>query len=268
MDSTVDIIVLGSTGFTGRLIVRYLLQHDEYNGFTLGVHGRDKVKVQSMLDGLGINIRAPPIIFIADITDQSQVDDVVSKAKVVINTCGPYWTMGDRVIAACIRNKRHYLDLAGDICWIRKLIQEQSEAAKAAGIYIVHCCAFNTLPSELGPYLANKTVKAFSSNAQLGESVSIFKMKGGISYGTLNSVMSAMETVPRDILKAAARDFCISPVVGKPYPRPKLWYKTRDPETSQNRIGMVLPMSVVNKFLVQRDWGLFEQGLSSSRTLL
>ncbi|KAH8833919.1 Saccharopine dehydrogenase-domain-containing protein [Flagelloscypha sp. PMI_526] len=259
MTSTVDILVLGSTGLTGRLIVRYLLQHPEYNGFALGVHGRDKVKVQNMLDGLGIDIPVPPAIFIVDITDQGQLDDAVSKTKVVINACGPYWTLGDPVIAACIKHKRHYLDLAGDIFWIRRLIQEKKEAAKAAEIYIVHCCAFDSLPSELGPYLANKTLKAFSSDAQLGESVSVFRMMGGISSGTLNSMMAAVENVPKDIIKEATQDFSISPVKGKPYPRPQLWYKTRDPETSQNKIGMFFPMSQVNKYLVQRDWGLFEQ---------
>ena len=41
---------------------------------------------------------AQPEVFLVDATKQEEVDNAVVKAKVVINTCGPYWQFGRPVV--------------------------------------------------------------------------------------------------------------------------------------------------------------------------
>ncbi|KAH8827381.1 Saccharopine dehydrogenase-domain-containing protein [Flagelloscypha sp. PMI_526] len=255
----VDILVLGSTGLTGRLITRYLLQHPESQTFRLGISGRDLGKVEKMLGGLGIDIPTRPEVFLVDVTKQGDVDNAVAKAKVVINTCGPYWDFGRPVVAACVKHKRHYLDLAGDVAWVRQMISQFHEQAKADGTYVVHCCGFDSIPSELGPFLALKTLKTFSSDAQLGESVTSIRLQGGMTSGVLNALMDPVENTTKEEYQEATADFSLSPIKGNMYRKPQVWYTLQDPETKRNRIGNFWPMKVVNKYMVQRDWGLFEQ---------
>ena len=37
-------------------------------------------------------------LFCVDVTKQSEVDEVVKSAKVVLNTAGPFWTRGTPVV--------------------------------------------------------------------------------------------------------------------------------------------------------------------------
>ena len=76
---------------------------------------------------------------------------------------------------------------------------------------IIPACGFDSLPSELGPYLASKTLRAaFGAKAGLGQSVSACKVKSSVSGGTIASVLSMMDT-PKDEVDAAFSDWALSP---------------------------------------------------------
>ncbi|KAH8825814.1 hypothetical protein DL96DRAFT_1735016 [Flagelloscypha sp. PMI_526] len=260
MDESVGILVFGATGLVGSLIVKYLYKHPEASSFRLGISGRNRDKLHVLMNEIATgSLNARPTMFIADITNSDEIDEVISKSKVVINPCGSYWTLGDPIVAACVKHRCHYLDLSGDIPWVRKLINEYDAQCQAEHIHFVHCCAIDALGSELGPYLAHATLKAVSPNAHLTNSISIIRGKGGMSSGTLNSIFSSIETIPATLLRECRKDYVLSPAVGLPYPRLKAWYTTFDPETKRNRIGMIFPNTLSNKHFVQRDWGLFEQ---------
>ena len=93
-----DVVVLGATGYTGRLITRYLASHPQFlaGHFSFSLAGRSQPKLQTLVQELSL----PPKINIIqlDVTDYNAVDSVVKTATVIINTVGPYWTWGTPVV--------------------------------------------------------------------------------------------------------------------------------------------------------------------------
>jgi len=92
----IDIVVLGATGFTGRLITKYLEHHPERPSFTLGAAARSKTKLQELKRtlALGDNVQLLQV----DVTQTAQVEEVVKSATIIINAIGPYWLWGEAVV--------------------------------------------------------------------------------------------------------------------------------------------------------------------------
>ena len=92
-----DILILGATGFTGKLIARYLANHPQRASspapFTLTLGGRSKDKLDQVAKSLGLDSTV-----VVDLSDYSAVESAVVRAKVVINAVGPYWKFGENVV--------------------------------------------------------------------------------------------------------------------------------------------------------------------------
>jgi short subunit dehydrogenase-like uncharacterized protein len=86
------------TGFTGRLVTRYLwAHHDHGSKFTFAVGARSKLKLDILVSELSIDDTVEVIL--VDVTKPEQVDAAVKKVKVVINTVGPFMRWGTPVVA-------------------------------------------------------------------------------------------------------------------------------------------------------------------------
>ena len=83
-----DIVVWGATGFTGRLVVEYLITH--HSSIRLAIAGRNEAKCKAVLSELGADL---PII-IADAFDEPSLRQMVSQTEVVCTTVGPIPNMG------------------------------------------------------------------------------------------------------------------------------------------------------------------------------
>ena len=94
-----DILILGATGFTGKLIARYLVNHPQRTSspFSLTLGGRSRDKLTEVAKSLGLNIDSDSIV-VADLSDYPSVESAVIRAKVVINAIGPYWKFGEYVV--------------------------------------------------------------------------------------------------------------------------------------------------------------------------
>lgn len=93
-----DIIVLGATGFTGRLITRYLASHPQFSQglFTFSIAARSQSKLHTLVQELSLSPKINTIQ--VDVTNYSELESVVKSAKVIINTVGPYWRWGTPVV--------------------------------------------------------------------------------------------------------------------------------------------------------------------------
>ena len=73
---------------------------------------------------------------------------------------------------------------------------------------LIPCCGFDSVPADVVVYLANKTAKsALGPHAYIEDSISLYKLKGGMSGGTIASAISAIEDVPKAITAEAMKDF-------------------------------------------------------------
>jgi short subunit dehydrogenase-like uncharacterized protein len=195
-----DIVVFGATGFTGALIARYLLQSPDH-GLTWAIAGRNAQKLENVKHALkeklphvaAETIDAVPVL-VADSSDEAQLTQLVQQTKVVLTVVGPYKLYGELLVKVCAENGTHYCDLTGEIIWIDAMIAKYEAAAVKSGAILVHCCGFESVPSDLTTFLLADAVKK-TTNAPPSEITLAFTgLKGEASGGTLASVFTILET--------------------------------------------------------------------------
>jgi short subunit dehydrogenase-like uncharacterized protein len=113
MASSKPVVVYGASGYTGRLICEYLR---EFNVPFIAA-GRDKARIAEALDKVpGIDTVAHEIVEVEH--QVAPLTELLSGARVVCNTVGPFAQHGGEVVEACIATGCHYLDTTGEQDWL------------------------------------------------------------------------------------------------------------------------------------------------------
>jgi len=68
-------------------------------------------------------------------------------------------------------------------------------AAAGTGARIVHCCGFDSVPSDLGVLLLHHAARADDAGELLDTTMAVTALRGGISGGTVASLMGQQEEV-------------------------------------------------------------------------
>lgn len=193
-----DVVVWGASGFTGRLVAEHLLATYGAGGelrWALG--GRSEEKLADVRRGLGAAAEALPLV-VADADDQSGMDDLARRARVVCSTVGPYALYGSKLVAACVHHGTHYCDLTGEVPWMRRMIDQHHRRARETGARIVHTCGFDSIPSDLGVwFLQREMVGRFGVPADRVK-LRVREARGGFSGGTIASMLNMLDEAERD----------------------------------------------------------------------
>lgn len=206
-DRTYDVVVLGSTGFTGRLVAEYLLKQYGLGGdLNWAMAGRNEGKLKSIRSLLG-NDEIPLVV--CDSKKDADVKTLAESTKVVCTTVGPYALYGSELVAACVEAGTHYCDLTGEVQWMRRMIDQHHDTAKANGVKIVHTCGFDSIPSDMGVYYLQRELKKSQSVHAERVNLRVKVMKGKFSGGTLASL--------NNVLAEAQKDKSIYEVLSNPY---------------------------------------------------
>lgn len=206
-----DLIIMGGTSFTGRLVVKYLIKNygAKNENFSWGIAGRDQKKIEKLKKSfMRIDSQANNIpLFIADSFHSKSLDNMTSSCKIVISTVGPYLKYGIPLIRSCVKNGTHYCDLTGEVPFIRESIDLFHEKAKKNKCRIIHSCGFDSIPSDLGVLLLQK--KSLEKFNKVCDDVNLYvrSIKGGLSGGTISSMIKIVEYITshpekRSILKS------------------------------------------------------------------
>ena len=147
-----DVVVFGATGVTGREVARYLAG----TGGRWGAAGRDPAKLERTLADVGAE---PTATIAADVSDPDSLAAMAASASVVLNLVGPYTNRGRPVIEACIEAGTHYVDLTGEIPFVREMVEDLDVAATEAEVKVVQVCGFEALPPDLAVQLAAETAR-------------------------------------------------------------------------------------------------------------
>jgi len=99
-----------------------------------------------------------PDILVADLQNVKSLDEVVNQTNVVLSTAGPFSINGLNLVDSCVRGGAHYCDITGEVSFIKKSIDTYHESAKQKGVMIVHCCGFDSIPSDINTYLVSKYI--------------------------------------------------------------------------------------------------------------
>ena len=155
MTKPFDLVVHGATGFTGRLVVEYLLQrYPAGSGLRWAMGGRNADKLAAVRDEVGAPADTPLVV--TDTSDPASLQALMDATRLVLTTVGPYQLYGNELVAACAKAGVDYVDLCGEPAWMRQMIDAHEAAAKASGARIVFSCGFDSIPFDLGVFLLQK----------------------------------------------------------------------------------------------------------------
>jgi short subunit dehydrogenase-like uncharacterized protein len=247
-----DIIVWGASGFTGRLVAAYLFkQYGTQGDLKWAMAGRNQEKLTAVRAEVADS--SVPIV-LADSDDEASLKVMILRTKVVCTTVGPYVTYGSKLVAACITHGAHYCDLAGEVQWMRQMIDKHHEEAQANGVKIVHTCGFDSIPSDMGVYFTQKEALAQKGQRAKRIRMRVAGMRGGLSGGTYASLSKVLEEAMQDkeIYKVLVNPYGLNPTDKQEGgDHPDLQKVIFDP-TSKSWIGPFI-MAGINTKVVRRS---------------
>ena len=207
--SNYQLIVYGATSFVGQLLTRYLFERHGVNGdLQWAIAGRSQSKLNELRQSLGSAAQALPIV-LADAADEAALTAMCQQTKVVVSTVGPYVLYGSTLVKVCAHTGTDYCDLTGEPQWIAQMIEQYEATAQKNGARIVHCCGFDSIPSDLGTYYLQQ-----QANQQFGQACTRVKLrvkaiKGGMSGGTVGSMT--------EMIKEASHNAALRKLMANPY---------------------------------------------------
>lgn len=162
-----NFLVYGANGYTGELIAREAVKR----GLRPILSGRSQNKIEPLAKELNLTFRT------FSLEDKKSLEYTLKEVDFVIHCAGPFSLTSQKMVEACLRFGKHYLDITGEIS-VFEAMAKLDEAAKKAGAMIMSGVGFDVVPSDcLAVHLKNKLPSA--TNLTLA-----FYGLGGISHGT------------------------------------------------------------------------------------
>ncbi|MEA2441957.1 MAG: hypothetical protein QOH76_3381, partial [Thermoleophilaceae bacterium] len=98
-DRALDLALFGATGFTGKLVAKYLAEHAPADA-RIGLAGRSEEKLRSVRADLPKAAADWPLV-VADKSDPDSLKKLAEGARAVVTTVGPYAQGGLPLVEAC-----------------------------------------------------------------------------------------------------------------------------------------------------------------------
>lgn len=205
-----DIVLYGATGFVGRLTAEHLARHTPAD-VHVALAGRNHDKLDAIRAQLPGDASNWPVLT-ADSSDVDSLRALAESSRVVISTVGPYARYGLPLVGACAGAGTDYVDLTGEVLFVRDSIDRFHEEAAHTGARIVHSCGFDSIPSDLGAFVLAERVRTDEAG-DLGDTTLYMTMKGGVSGGTVASARQQLAEVRKDPVRrrVATDKFALSP---------------------------------------------------------
>lgn len=181
-----DLILIGATGFTGRRAAAYLHEHAPED-LSWGIAARNPEKLKAVAQKTG---RSEDQLFIANTLNREQVDRVVSRARIILTTVGPFSLYGEHIIASCAAHGTHYLDITGEVGFIREMKQKYGETAAKNGSILIPFSGFDSIPADVGASLIHNALPE-SRSLQIR---SFYSISGGFNGGTIATMLNKFES--------------------------------------------------------------------------
>ncbi len=249
-----DLIVFGATSFVGRILCRHLwMRQMEGLDFRWAVVGRSRQRLEELQEELGLGKEALPV-HVVDAHDAEAMTAMVRATRVVVSTVGPYALYGSGLVALCAREGRDYLDLSGEVPWIARMLAYEP-LAKQSGARIVHCCGFDSIPSDLGVQYLQEQSKDLWQEYCVRVRMMVARIEGGFSGGTVASMLNVAREAweQPELRRLLANPYALCPnPVGPRQPNAALVEK--DNYTGQWTAPFV--MSAINTRVVLRSHAL------------
>ncbi|PWF48515.1 saccharopine dehydrogenase family protein [Massilia glaciei] len=202
-----DVIVFGATSFVGQILCRVLTEQCA-GQFVWAAAGRSRSKLEQVRAQLGPAGVGVPLI-VADAASADDMRALCARARLVVSTVGPYALYGEQLVKACAQTGTDYCDLTGEVQWVRRMIECYQDSARASGARIVHCCGFDSIPSDLGVRFLQREARQRFGQPCTSVKMRVKAMAGTVSGGTCASLVN--------IAREAAADPAVRRELADPY---------------------------------------------------
>ncbi|CAE7446057.1 unnamed protein product [Symbiodinium necroappetens] len=197
-----DVVVLGATGFTGRLMVEHLdalvcSQKDPSKGRKWAIAGRNMQRLRALCS----SCRSSPDALAAD--SDASLEEVASQCTVLIAAAGPYAQCGELAIRACVKSRTHYVDVSGESVWMHEMIQRYHAEAKQRGVLLVQAAAQVCAIDDLNCYLLAQKLGPLKQFREYFFSV------GGTTGGTFATSAASMKEMTEEKLRVFQDPFSL-----------------------------------------------------------
>jgi short subunit dehydrogenase-like uncharacterized protein len=208
-----DVVVVGATSFVGRILCRYLIdRYGDSGELRWAAAGRSAARLASLRESLG-DAATDIELVVADAADEPALRQMCQRTRVVISTVGPYALYGEPLIRACAETGTDYCDLTAEFQWMRRMIITYEGVARESGARIVHCCGFDSIPSDLGVYFLQRHARETFGEPCARIKMRVKAMRGGFSGGTVASITNLFEELSGDpqLRAELAGPYCLCP---------------------------------------------------------
>src|SRR5512135_1082239 len=125
-------LIYGSYGYTGQLIVDQALK----KGLRPILAGRDAKKLRAQAEQSNLEFRT------FSLYETSKLDSALLEVDAVLHCAGPFVHTFRSMAEACLRTKRHYVDISGEIPGFEALAAMDAQA-KEAGVMLLPGAGFD-----------------------------------------------------------------------------------------------------------------------------
>ena len=132
-----NFLIYGSYGYTGQLIVDHALQ----KGFHPILAGRNEKLLRAQAEQYNLPYRTFSLI------ESEKLDSALLEVDAVLHCAGPFVHTFGWMAEACLRTKRHYVDISGEIPGF-EVLAAMNKLAKEADIMLLPGAGFDIVPSD------------------------------------------------------------------------------------------------------------------------
>jgi short subunit dehydrogenase-like uncharacterized protein len=145
-----NFLIYGAYGYTGELIAREAAKR----GLKPILAGRSQAKLEPLAKELNLTARS------FSLEDKKSLEYTLKEVDFVLHCAGPFSLTSKPLVEACLRLKKHYLDITGEIAVFEAMARLDARA-KEAGIMIMPGVGFDVVPSDcLALHLKNRLPSA------------------------------------------------------------------------------------------------------------
>ena len=183
------IVLLGATGYTGRLTAEALVRA----GMAPVLAGRSHDRLTELAGVLApfAPIDAAPTIASADVTDPRSVRALLhGPDDVLVTTVGPFTRLGGPALAAAIDAGCGYVDSTGEPPFVREVFERADAQARRTGARLLTAFGYDYVPGNLAGALAIARAQAAGDQPTRVDIGYFVKGGFGPSSGTKASAMA------------------------------------------------------------------------------
>ena len=132
-----NFLIYGANGYTGELITRFAVER----GMRPVLAGRNAIKIEELAKKEQLEYR----VFSLD--EEYRIDAALQNVDAVLHCAGPFSLTSQQMVEACLRNKKHYTDITGEIA-VFEAMAKLDDKARKAGIMIMPGVGFDVVPTD------------------------------------------------------------------------------------------------------------------------